>query len=69
MTAGAPVSSAETITLPHSSSLKLVATILDGKTAKKPHQAFLILQETDSGLEEAFALTVKDNGKAKLDIV
>lgn len=49
--------------------LKLILTAQEGKTGKRPHQAFLTLHEKDTGLEESFAFTVKDNGKAKLDVV
>lgn len=40
----------------------------DGK-GKRPHQAFLVLKEEESGLEAPFPLTVKDNGKAIVSIV
>ncbi|KAF2161697.1 hypothetical protein M409DRAFT_27756 [Zasmidium cellare ATCC 36951] len=68
ITAGSPVSSSSPIVLPASSTLKVILTAQEGKTGKKPHQAFLTLQEVDSGLEESFAFSVKDNGKAKVDV-
>lgn len=69
ITAGSPVSSSSPVVLPASSTLKVLLTAQDGKTGKKPHQAFLTLQETENGLEESFAFSVKDNGKAKVDVV
>ncbi|KXT16324.1 hypothetical protein AC579_3780 [Pseudocercospora musae] len=59
---GAPV------LLPASSTLKVLLTAQEGKAAKRPHQAFLTLREEETGLEESFAFSVKDNGKAKVDI-
>jgi oligosaccharyltransferase complex subunit delta (ribophorin II) len=49
--------------------LKLVLTTVDGTTAKRPHQAFLTLTDPTSGLEESFVLSVKESGKAKVDLV
>ncbi|KAF7193398.1 Dolichyl-diphosphooligosaccharide--protein glycosyltransferase subunit 2 [Pseudocercospora fuligena] len=56
------------VLLPASSTLKVLLTAQEGKAAKRPHQAFLTLREEETGLEESFAFSVKDNGKAKLDI-
>jgi oligosaccharyltransferase complex subunit delta (ribophorin II) len=57
--------------VPFSSSdtLKVLLTAKEGSKAKRPHQAFLILREPDSGLEAPFPLTVKENGKATVEIV
>ena len=49
--------------------LKLELTALDGKKAKRPHQAFLTLTEPRTGVQESFVLAVKANGKAKLELV
>ena len=49
--------------------MKIALTTKDGKSGARPHQAFLTLAELDSGLEESFALSVKESGKAKLDLV
>ncbi|KAB2570547.1 putative oligosaccharyltransferase subunit ribophorin ii protein [Lasiodiplodia theobromae] len=51
-----------------SDTLKLVLTTLDGKKAQRPHQAFLTLTEPTTGLEDSFALSVKDNGKGKVEL-
>jgi oligosaccharyltransferase complex subunit delta (ribophorin II) len=50
-------------------SLKLLLTTVDGKTAKRPHQAFLTLTDPTTGLEESFVFNVKESGKGKVDLV
>lgn len=62
-----PLTSA--ITLPASDTLKIVLTATEGKTGKKPHQAFLTLQEPTTGLEESFPFSLKENGKGKVEVV
>lgn len=57
------------VELPASATLKIALTAQDGGKGKRPHQAFLTLQDPASGLEESFAFAVSDNGKAKLDLV
>ncbi|KAI1844572.1 hypothetical protein JX265_001557 [Neoarthrinium moseri] len=48
--------------------LKLIITAQENGKGKRPHQAFLVLQETETGLEAPFPLTVKESGKATVDI-
>ena len=60
---------AKTVSLGATDSLKLDLTTVDGKTAKKPHQAFLTLTDPTSGLEESFVLSVKESGKGKVSLV
>lgn len=60
---------AKTVSLGATDSLKLELTTIDGKTAKRPHQAFLTLTDPTSGLEESFVLSVKDSGKGKVSLV
>lgn len=48
--------------------LKIVLTTQEGRSAKKPHQAFLILKDSKSSLDISYPLSVKDNGKAKVDL-
>lgn len=50
-------------------SIKIILTTQDGKTAKKPHQAFLLLKDSASNLDVSYPLNVKDSGKAKLELV
>jgi oligosaccharyltransferase complex subunit delta (ribophorin II) len=49
--------------------LKIVITAKENGKGKRPHQAFLVLQEPTTGLEAPFPLTTKENGKATVDIV
>ena len=49
--------------------LKILLTAEDGKTAKRPHQAFLNILDPQTGLETSFPFTVRESGKAKLDLV
>ncbi|KAI1656963.1 Oligosaccharyltransferase subunit Ribophorin II-domain-containing protein [Daldinia decipiens] len=51
-----------------SDSLKIILTAKENGKGKRPHQAFLVLREPGSGLEAPFPLTVKDNGKATVEI-
>lgn len=56
------------ITLGASDSLKVVLAIQDGHTAKRPHQAFLLLKDVDTGLDISFPMSVRENGKAKVEL-
>ncbi|KAI8959843.1 Oligosaccharyltransferase subunit Ribophorin II-domain-containing protein [Daldinia sp. FL1419] len=51
-----------------SDSLKILLTAKEDGKGKRPHQAFLVLRDPTSGLEAPFPLTVKDNGKATVEI-
>jgi len=51
-----------------SDTLKLILTTQEGKTGKRPHQAFLNLKDSTSGLETSFPLSVKESGKAKVEV-
>lgn len=57
------------VSLGSASTLKLVLTAKDNGNGKRPHQAFLVLQDQDTGLEAPFPLTVKESGKATVQIV
>ena len=64
-----PKSPLETpITLNAQDTLTVSLTAKDSGKAKRPHQAFLLLKD-ESGLEAPFPLSVKDSGKAKVQIV
>ncbi|KAH7126839.1 Oligosaccharyltransferase subunit Ribophorin II-domain-containing protein [Dendryphion nanum] len=63
---GAPL--AKSVSLGASDSLKLILTTTDGKTAKRPHQAFLTLTDPTTGVEESFIFNVKESGKGKVDL-
>lgn len=59
----------EALKLGTADTLKVSITATEGGRAKRPHQAFVILREEDSGLEAPFALSLKDNGKGAVEIV
>ncbi|KAF2270935.1 hypothetical protein CC78DRAFT_563535 [Lojkania enalia] len=56
------------VSLGATDTLKLLLTTVDGKKAKRPHQAFLTLTDPTTSLEESFVLNVKESGKGKLDL-
>ncbi|KAF4124914.1 oligosaccharyltransferase complex subunit delta (ribophorin II) [Geosmithia morbida] len=58
---------AEPVVLGHTDKLKVSLTTKSGSSAKKPHQAFLMVRE-ESGLEAPFALTLKGSGKGTVEI-
>ena len=60
---------ANPITLGASESVKVLVTIKEGKKAKRPHQAFLRIEDRGSHLETSYAFAVKESGKAKVEIV
>ena len=49
--------------------LKVTLTTQEDGSAKRPHQAFLLLKDPDSGLDISYSLNVKDSGKAKVELV
>ncbi|KAK3983913.1 Oligosaccharyltransferase subunit Ribophorin II-domain-containing protein [Cladorrhinum sp. PSN332] len=56
------------VTLGSTDALKLILTTTDNGKGKRPHQAFVVLKEQDTGLEAPFPLTVKESGKATVQI-
>ena len=57
------------ISLSSSDTLKVLLTVKEDRKAKQPHQVFLLVQDTVTRLDTSFALSVKDNGKAKVELV
>jgi oligosaccharyltransferase complex subunit delta (ribophorin II) len=60
---------AKPVTLGSTDSLKIILTATEAGKPKRPHQAFLLLRDQDTGLEATFPFSVKDNGKGKVDFV
>lgn len=50
-------------------SFKIILTAKDDGKAKRPHQAFVHLYSTKTDLSAPFPMTVKENGKAMVQIV
>merc|ERR1712000_759599 len=53
------------VTIGAADTLKVTLTVQDGKTAKRPHQAFLLLQDSSKKLDISYPFSVKESGKAK----
>ncbi|KAI4268681.1 MAG: hypothetical protein L6R35_006739, partial [Caloplaca aegaea] len=58
----------EPIVLGAADTLKLLLTTTEGKKARRPHQAFLLLRDPKSNLDTSFPLIVKESGKGKLEL-
>ncbi|KAK4166656.1 Dolichyl-diphosphooligosaccharide--protein glycosyltransferase subunit Swp1 [Cladorrhinum sp. PSN259] len=56
------------VTLGSTDTLKVLLTTTDNGKGKRPHQAFVVLKDQDTGLEAPFPLTVKESGKATVQI-
>ncbi|KAI0539601.1 Oligosaccharyltransferase subunit Ribophorin II-domain-containing protein [Xylaria digitata] len=56
------------IAISNTESIKVLLVAKDGGKGKRPHQAFVVLQDELSSLEAPFPMTVKENGKAVVDI-
>jgi hypothetical protein len=57
------------VSLSDSDTLKVTLTTQEGGSAKRPHQAFLLLKDFETGLDVSYPFAVKNNGKAKLEVV
>jgi hypothetical protein len=60
---------AKSVILGASDTLKILLTATEDGKPKRPHQAFLLLTDQDTGLEATFPLSMKDSGKGKVDLV
>ena len=52
-----------------SDSLRIVLTATEDGKGKRPHQAFLLLRDQDTGLETSFPFSMKETGKGKVEFV
>lgn len=57
------------VTLGASDTLKILLTTKEDNKAKRPHQAFLLVKDSKTGLDTSFAFQVKENGKGKIELV
>ena len=57
------------VELGHNGILKIILTATEDGTAKRPHQAFLLVRDQDTGLEATFPFAAKESGKARVDFV
>lgn len=49
--------------------LRVTLTTQEGSSAKRPHQAFLLLKDGHTGLDISYPFTVKENGKSRVELV
>ncbi|OAL23884.1 hypothetical protein AYO22_06060 [Fonsecaea multimorphosa] len=56
------------VLLGSSDTLKITLTTQEGKSAKRPHQAFLLLQDQERKLDVSYPFSVKESGKAKVEL-
>lgn len=49
--------------------LRITLTTQEDSSAKRPHQAFLLLKDSQSGLDISYPFTVKENGKSRVELV
>lgn len=56
------------VNLAQGDKIKVSVTTKEGSKAKRPHQAFLTLKHPSSGLEAPFPFTIKESGKATVEI-
>lgn len=57
------------ISLGESDSLKVILTAQEDRSAKRPHQAFLLLKDSTTGLDVSYPFSVKNDGKSKIELV
>lgn len=57
------------VSLGDADNLKLALTSQEGRTQKRAHQTFLLLNDPETGLDIAYPFTVKENGKSRLELV
>ncbi|KAJ5622353.1 hypothetical protein N7528_005585 [Penicillium herquei] len=48
--------------------LRVILTTQEGSSAKRPHQAFLLLKDSQTGLDISYPFTVKENGKSRVEL-
>ncbi|KAJ5225292.1 hypothetical protein N7468_006517 [Penicillium chermesinum] len=56
------------VSLAGADTLRVTLTTQEGSSAKRPHQAFLLLKDTQSGLDVSYPFTVKENGKSRVEL-
>jgi len=69
LTPSKPLPPSDPVKLGAGDTLKVILTTQDGKSAKRPHQAFLLLQDPSTNLDISYPFSVKESGKAKVELV
>ncbi|KAI1001707.1 hypothetical protein K3495_g6494 [Podosphaera aphanis] len=58
---------AQPVALGPTEKLKILITATEDGVGRRPHQAFLLLRDQDSGLESTLPFSLKDNGKGVVE--
>ncbi|KAE8380945.1 Oligosaccharyltransferase subunit Ribophorin II-domain-containing protein [Aspergillus bertholletiae] len=56
------------VSLGGADTLKVTLTAREGSSGKRAHQVFLLLQDSETGLDISYPFDVKDNGKSKVEL-
>ncbi|KAJ6017784.1 hypothetical protein N7451_001163 [Penicillium sp. IBT 35674x] len=56
------------VALAGADTLRVTLTTQEGSSAKRPHQAFLLLKDSHTGLDISYPFTVKENGKSRVEL-
>jgi oligosaccharyltransferase complex subunit delta (ribophorin II) len=57
------------VSLGSADTLKVILTAREGRSAKRAHQVFLLLQDPKTGLDISYPFSVKENGKSRVELV
>ncbi|KAA8648973.1 putative oligosaccharyltransferase subunit ribophorin II [Aspergillus tanneri] len=56
------------VSLGSADTLKVSLITQEGRSAKRAHQVFLLLQDPNTGLDISYPFSVKDNGKSRVEL-
>ncbi|KAL9614261.1 MAG: hypothetical protein Q9167_001217 [Letrouitia subvulpina] len=59
---------ANPVSLKPSETLKVLLTVKEDKRPRRPHQAFLTIEDSKTKLDTSFPFVVKENGKGKVEL-
>ena len=59
----------EPVSLGTTDTLKIDLVAREGRSPKRPHQAFLLLKDPTTGLDISYPFSVKSNGKSRVELV
>ncbi|KAF7597273.1 hypothetical protein BBP40_008115 [Aspergillus hancockii] len=56
------------VSLGSADTLKVILTAREGRSSKRAHQVFLLLQDPQTGLDISYPFNVKENGKSRVEL-
>ncbi|KAJ5863957.1 uncharacterized protein N7529_005873 [Penicillium soppii] len=59
---------ANPVSLAGADTLRVTLTTQEGSSPKRPHQAFLLLKDGETGLDISYPFNVKENGKSRVEL-